>query len=132
MAPTPDLARVLSLRSIYELCLVYLYSSVVPTLSCRRETPRFSQPMLQQAAEQAYEHSLIITSMAKQYLSSRASASKLWPIVGYSAYVCAAVQLRRCLATGGLDQAWYERNKTNLQITSELGKYWMTLKPLVS
>ncbi|KIL92393.1 hypothetical protein FAVG1_04804 [Fusarium avenaceum] len=130
MTPTPDLARVLSLRSIYELCLVYLYSSVVPALSCRRETPRFSQPMLQQAAEQAYKHSLTITSMVKQYLSSKASTSKLWPIVGYSAYVCAAVQLRRCLAIDSLDQAWYERNETNLQIAVELGKYWMTLQPL--
>ncbi|KAI6750530.1 hypothetical protein HG530_014811 [Fusarium avenaceum] len=130
MAPTPDLARVLSLRSIYELCLVYLYSSVVPALSCRRETPRFSQPMLQQAAEQAYDHSLTITSMVKKYLSSKASTSKLWPIVGYSAYVCAAVQLRRCLAIRSLDQAWYERNTTNLEITGELGKHWMTLQPL--
>ncbi|QPC78040.1 hypothetical protein HYE68_008792 [Fusarium pseudograminearum] len=130
MAPPPELTRVLSLRSIYELCLVYLYSSVVPALSCRTETPRFSQPMLQHAAEQAYEHSLRITNMAEQYLSSRASVSKLWPIVGYSAYVCAAVQLRRCLAIGSLDQAWYNRNKTNLQITGELGRYWMTLQPL--
>ncbi|KAJ0137562.1 MKL/myocardin-like protein 1 [Fusarium oxysporum f. sp. albedinis] len=130
MAPPPELTRVLSLRSIYELCLVYLYSSVVPALSCRTETRRFSQPMLQQAAEQAYEHCLRITSMAEQYLSSRASASKLWPIAGYSAYVCAAVQLRRCLAIGSLDQAWYERNKANLQLTGELGRYWMTLQPL--
>ncbi|KAI3573528.1 hypothetical protein IWW34DRAFT_855699 [Fusarium oxysporum f. sp. albedinis] len=126
------LIMVQGLWSIYELCLVYLYSSVVPALSCRTETRRFSQPMLQQAAEQAYEHCLRITSMAEQYLSSRASASKLWPIAGYSAYVCAAVQLRRCLAIGSLDQAWYERNKANLQLTGELGRYWMTLQPLVT
>lgn len=129
--PSAELSRIFSLKYIYELCLIYLHSSVVPVLSCRTKTPNFSRSMLRLAAEQAWEHSTKMTTMTEQYLSWKAPVSKLWPMVGYGAYVCAAVQLRRCLALGLLNHQWLERTKVHLHLTGELRKYWMTLQPLV-
>ncbi|KAJ4152187.1 hypothetical protein NW765_017696 [Fusarium oxysporum] len=128
--PSAELSRIFSLKYIYELCLIYLHSSVVPVLSCRTKTPNFSRSMLRLAAEQAWEHSTKMTTMTEQYLSWKAPISKLWPMVGYGAYVCAAVQLRRCLAFGLLNHQWLERTKVHLHLTGELRKYWMTLQPL--
>ncbi|KAI8648315.1 hypothetical protein NCS56_01515800 [Fusarium sp. Ph1] len=128
--PSAELSRIFSLKYIYELCLIYLHSSVVPVLSCRTQTPNFSRSMLRLAAEQAWEHSTKMTTMTEQYISWKAPISKLWPMVGYGAYVCAAVQLRRCLALGSLNYQWFERTKAHLHLTGELRKYWMTLQPL--
>lgn len=87
--------------------------------------------MLQLAAEQAWEHSKKMTEMTEQYISSKASVSKLWPIVGYGAYVCAAVQLRRCLALGLLHHSQIQSTRINLRLAAELCRYWTHLQPVV-
>jgi len=131
--PTPaeEPSRTFSLRYLYELCLIYLHSSVVPILACRAETPILSQSAQRLAAEQAWERSTKLTTMMERYLSGGGCVSKLWPIVGYGAYVCAVVQIRRCLSFDMLEEQWLERAKVHLKVTEELGKYWMTLRPLV-
>ncbi|KAF4995325.1 hypothetical protein FDECE_12816 [Fusarium decemcellulare] len=128
--PSSELSRTFSLVYMYELCLLYLHSSVVPVLSCRVQTPAFSRSMLQLAAEQAWEHSRRMTQMTEQYISSKSSISKLWPIVGYGAYVCAAVQLRRCLALGLLSLSEIQITRINLRLAAELCKYWSHLRPV--
>ncbi|KPA36705.1 transcription factor [Fusarium langsethiae] len=129
-APPRDLSRTFSLKYMYELCLLYLYSSVVPVLSCRREEPFFSRSLLQLAAEQAWERCKTMTAMTEQYLSTKAPISKLWSIVGYGAYVCVAVQLRRYHALGSLTQLEFQRALTNFRLTSELCRYWIHLRPI--
>ncbi|KAJ3535767.1 hypothetical protein NM208_g7000 [Fusarium decemcellulare] len=105
-------------------------SSELSLLSCRVQTPAFSRSMLQLAAEQAWEHSRRMTQMTEQYISSKASISKLWPIVGYGVYVCAAVQLRRCLALGLLSLSEIQITRINLRLAAELCKYWSHLRPV--
>ncbi|KAM5353719.1 hypothetical protein ACJ41O_000369 [Fusarium nematophilum] len=128
--PPGDMSRAFSLIYIYELCMLYLHSSIVPVLSCRTQTPSLSRSMLRLAAEQASERSRRMITMTEEYISSKAEISKLWPIVGYGAYVCTAVQLRRCLALGLLNDAWIQRTRVNLQLAGELCKYWTHLRPL--
>ncbi|XEU94900.1 hypothetical protein FSHL1_000184 [Fusarium sambucinum] len=128
--PSRERSRTFSLRYMYELCLLYLYSSVVPVLSCRWQEPVFSRSMLQLAAEQAWEHSKTMTTMTEQYISSKAPISKLWSIVGYGAYVCVSVQLRRYHALGSLSHLELQGPLTNFRLTSELCKYWSHLRPM--
>lgn len=87
--------------------------------------------MLRLAAEQALKHSTIMTNMTEHFLTQRTAISKLWPIVGYGAYVCAAIQLRYFLALGILTEERLERTRVHLKIVDELRKYWKTLQPLV-
>ncbi|KAH7009268.1 uncharacterized protein B0I36DRAFT_378638 [Microdochium trichocladiopsis] len=123
-------SRMFSLGYLYELCNLYLHSSVVPVFSCLGQTRILSQPMLQLAAERAWEHSLKLTTMTEQYLARQSPISKLWPMIGYGAYVCAAVQLRRCLALRLLDEQRLGRARVHLQFTGGLMRYWTTLRPL--
>ncbi|KAF4333520.1 transcription factor [Fusarium beomiforme] len=85
---------------------------------------------MQLAADQASEHSKTMTVMTEQYISAKAPISKLWPIVGYGAYVCAAVQLRRCLALGLLTHPGIQETRINLRLTAELCEYWTHLRPV--
>jgi hypothetical protein len=84
------------------------------------------------AAEQAWDHSVIMTTMTDQFLMQKVVISKLWAVVGYGAYVCAAIQLRRFLALGILTHQRLEYTKVHLHLIGELSKYWMTLQPFVS
>ncbi|KAJ5214602.1 hypothetical protein N7449_001771 [Penicillium cf. viridicatum] len=125
-----DQARAFSLTYQYHLCAVYLHSCMVPVLSCSGQTPFISRAMIRLAAEQAWEHSVSMSTMAKHFIARKAAISKSWAIVGYGAYVCAAIQLRRFLALGVLTHQRLQETKVNLQLTGELSKYWMTLQPL--
>ncbi|KAL6414104.1 hypothetical protein AUP68_00620 [Ilyonectria robusta] len=125
------LGRLFSLNYLYHLCVSYLHSSLVPVLSCSMRTPNVSRSMLRLAAEQALKHSTIMTNMTEHFLTQRTAISKLWPIVGYGAYVCAAIQLRYFLALGILTEERLERTRVHLKIVDELRKYWKTLQPLV-
>lgn len=127
-----DQARAFSLTYLYHLCVVYLHSCMVPVLSCSRQTPVISRAMIRLAAEQAWEHSVSMTTIAEQFVARKAAISKLWAVVGYGAYVCAAIQLRRFLALGVLTHQRLQETKVHLHLTGELSKYWMTLQPLVS
>lgn len=88
--------------------------------------------MIRLAAEHAWKHSGYMTTMAEQFLARKATVSKSWAIVGYGAYVCAAIQLRRFLALGVLSHQRLQETKVHLHLTGELSKYWMSLRPLVS
>ncbi|KAF4211435.1 hypothetical protein CNMCM5878_002601 [Aspergillus fumigatiaffinis] len=127
---TADQARTFSIIYLYHLCVVYLHSCMVPVLSCRRHPPTISRAMIRLAAEQAWKHSVCMTTIAEQFIARKASVSKSWPIVGYGAYVCAAIQLRRFLALGVLSYQRLQETKVHLHLTGELSKYWMTLRPL--
>ncbi|KAH6884444.1 hypothetical protein B0T10DRAFT_579059 [Thelonectria olida] len=125
-----DQGRVFSLTYLYHLCVVYLHSSMVPVLSCSSQTPPISRAMIRLAAEQAWEHSVFITTITEQFIARKASISKSWAVVGYGAYVCAAIQLRRYLALGILTHQRLKDTTVHLHLAGELRKYWMTLRPL--
>lgn len=127
-----DQACTFSLAYLYHLCVVYLQSCMVPVLSCSQKTPFVSRDMIRHAAEQAWEHSVFMWSMAEHFIARKKAISKSWAIVGYGAYVCAAIQIRRCLALGVLTHQRLQELKVHLRLTGELSKYWMTLRPLVS
>ncbi|KAH7002617.1 hypothetical protein EDB80DRAFT_578829 [Ilyonectria destructans] len=124
------LGRLFSLNYLYHLCVSYLHSSLVPVLSCSMRTPNISRSMLRLAAEQALKHSTIMTNITEHFLTQRTAISKLWPIVGYGAYVCAAIQLRYFLALGILTEERLERTRVHLKLVGELKEYWKTLQPL--
>ncbi|KAH7139964.1 hypothetical protein B0J13DRAFT_69292 [Dactylonectria estremocensis] len=124
------LGRLCSLNYLYHLCVSYLHSSLVPVLSCSMQTPKISRSMLRLAAEQALKHSTIMTNISQHFMTQKTAVSKLWPIVGYGAYVCAAIQLRYFLALRILTDERLERAKVHLKLVDELSNYWMTLKPL--
>lgn len=126
-----DQAGAFSLTYLYRLCAVYLHSCMVPVLSCSRQAPFISRAMIRLAAEQAWEHSVSMSTMAEHLIARRAAISKSWAIVGYGAYVCAAIQLRRFLALGVLTHQRLQETKVHLHLTGELSKYWMTLQPIV-
>ncbi|EKG19101.1 hypothetical protein MPH_03622 [Macrophomina phaseolina MS6] len=109
-------SRTVSLNCLYHLCITYLNSSLVPVLSCSARTPDISQKMLRSAAEQAWEHSGVITRAVECCVMRKATISKLWPIVGYSAYVGATIQLRFFLALGVLNGEHLERTKVHLRL----------------
>lgn len=123
--------RIFSLTYLYHLCVVYLHSSVVPVLSCTTQNLPISRAMIRLSAEQAWEHSVSLTTMTDQFIAGKAAISKSWAVVGYGAYVCAAIQLRRLLALGVLTHQRLQDTKVHLHLTGELSKYWMTLRPLV-
>jgi hypothetical protein len=125
-------SRIFSLNYLYHLCLCYLHSAVVPMLSCGTQIPNLSRKTLQLAAEQAWRHSSIMVDMTEKFLMRKGATSKLWPIVGYGAYVCAAIQLRCFLALGDLSDQHLERVAVLLRVTGELKNYWKNLQPLVS
>ncbi|EED12328.1 hypothetical protein TSTA_003840 [Talaromyces stipitatus ATCC 10500] len=129
-ANSADQARSFCLGYFYHLCVVYLHSSIVPALSYSRTPLAISRVMIRLAAEQAWEHSVSMTTMADQFIARRATISKLWPVVGYGAYVCAVIQLRRFLALRVLTHQHLQEMKVHLLISGELSKYWMTLQPL--
>ncbi|KAH7129129.1 hypothetical protein EDB81DRAFT_808764 [Dactylonectria macrodidyma] len=124
------LGRQCSLNYLYHLCVAYLHSSFVPVLSCSMQTPKISRSVLRLAAEQALKHSTIMTNISQHFVAQRTAVSKLWPIVGYGAYVCAAIQLRYFLALRILTVERLERAKVHLKLVGELSDYWKTLKPL--
>jgi hypothetical protein len=125
-------SRIFSLNYLYHLCLCYLHSAVVPMLSCGMHIPNLSRKTLQLAAEQARRHSSIMVEMTEKFLVRKGDITKLWPIVGYGAYVCAAIQLRCFLAFRDLSHRNLERVAILLRITGELKNYWENLQPLVS
>ncbi|KAJ6151375.1 hypothetical protein N7470_007969 [Penicillium chermesinum] len=86
--------------------------------------------MIRLAAEQAWKHSIYMATIAEQFIARKTTVSKSWAIVGYGAYVCAAIQLRRFLALGALSHQRLQETKVHLHLTGELSKYWMTLRPL--
>lgn len=70
--------------------------------------------------------------MTEHFSSRKGVASKLWPIVGYGAYVCAAIQIRCLLALGSLTTARLERCESLLHLIGELKEYWGNVSSLVS
>jgi hypothetical protein len=73
-----------------------------------------------------------MVEMTENFLRRKGATSKLWPIVGYGAYVCAAIQLRCFLAFEELSDQNIERAAILLHVTGELKNYWNNLQPLVN
>ncbi|KAH7064329.1 hypothetical protein BKA63DRAFT_525206 [Paraphoma chrysanthemicola] len=124
------LSRIFSLNFTYHLCLCYMYSALVPILSCGIQVPTLPKRLLRLAAEQAWKHSSIMVDMTEHFLSRKGVISKLWPIVGYGAYVCAAIQLRCLLALGSLTMARLKRCESLLRLIGELKNYWGNVSSL--
>lgn len=126
------LGQVFSLNFTYHLCFCYMCSALVPILSCGIQVPTLPKRLLRLAAEQAWKHSSIMVDMTEHFLSRKGVISKLWPIVGYGAYVCTVIQLRCFFALRSLTVARLKRCENLLCLTGELKNYWGNINTFVS
>lgn len=130
-APTVDFYAAFSLNYLYHMCCCYLHSSIVPVFSRRPRVSKLSRKILRLSAEQAIAHSARITDITNHFLSQQPDVSKLWPVIGYGAFVCSSVQLRYSIASNALSALQIERLRVHFHLLDGLKRYWAPLQQTV-
>lgn len=76
---------------LYHLSLIILHSSVVPLFSGRPLNRAMPQDALQKCAQTIIHHTMAITTLLNDLVSSEADLTRMGPIVGYSAFVAGSI-----------------------------------------
>lgn len=120
-----------SLAYLYHTSVCYLHSSIVPALSGKTNLPYISRKMKRKAVTQVLRHSKIMTDMTATFMSQTVDLSKLWPIVGYGAHLCATIQMRcyTCIKNPSIFPV--EPIRVHLRLCDELTRHWAPLQEMV-
>lgn len=120
-----------SLRYICHMCFCYLYSAIIPSLSGVQDTSGIPSKFSHAAAAQVTSHSAAMTELATSYIATQSDLSRLWPIVGYSAFFCASIQIRCFKILGSASISYLNRVVPHVELCRAVQVHWSSLQPMV-
>ena len=72
-----------------------------------------------------------MTDLATSYIATQSDLSKLWPIVGYSAFFCASIQIRCFKILGSASISYLNRVGPHVELCRAVQVHWSSLQPMV-
>lgn len=124
--------NVVFLHSIYYLCVMFLHSSAVPALSCRKMEFMIPQEIAKLSARTVHATARHFVEMSRNYLVTTPDFTRVPSFVGYCAFIAGSLQ--ECvleLQPLGKVYDLVEDVKVCMLILKELAVYWPVLSCFV-